>query len=171
VKTKDVVVVPYDLAWPAAFDAIREELAMVLEDACLAIEHVGSTAVPGLCAKPIVDIDVVIDTAARFPFVRARLEAAGYRHEGDLGIAGREAFKYDDKPHLMCHHLYVCVSGNAELRRHLAFRDHLRNDSADRDSYGAVKRAAAARHPHDIDAYIAEKGEIIARILAECGNL
>lgn len=143
----------------------------MLGDVFQAIEHVGSTSVPGLSAKPFIDIDVVIASEDRFPAVRDRLEAGGYRHEGDRGIPGREAFRYTDKPHLMRHHLYVCVSGNPELRRHLAFRDHLRSDSDDRDAYAEVKRAAAARHPHDIDSYIAEKGAIIARILAECDNL
>lgn len=170
-KTKTVVVVPYDPAWTAAFEAIRAEIAYALGDSFLSIEHVGSTSVPGLCAKPIVDIDVVIDSAERFPGVRDLLEEAGYRHEGDLGIAGREAFKYEGKTHLMRHHLYVCAADSMELRRHLAFRDRLRTNPVDRDAYGAAKVAAAAHHPRDIDAYIDEKGVIIAEILGKCGDL
>ncbi len=163
--TKHVVVVPYDDRWPGAFREIRAELAAALGDAALAIEHVGSTAVPGLAAKPVIDIDVVIASTADFPSVRTRLEGIGYRHEGDLGIPGREAFKYEDKRHLMKHHLYVCTADAAELKRHLAFRDHLRTHPDDRDAYGAVKRLAALRHPDDIDGYMDEKADIIKTIL------
>jgi len=164
-KTKHVMVVPYDDQWPQAFQKIRTELAATLGEDALAIEHVGSTAVPGLAAKPVIDIDVVIASLTAFPAVRARLEAIGYRHEGDLGIAGREAFKYEEKRHLMKHHLYVCTIDAAELIGHLAFRDHLRTHPADRDAYGAVKLLAAFHHPVDIDGYMAEKADIIAAIL------
>ncbi|MDP3130288.1 MAG: GrpB family protein, partial [Bacillota bacterium] len=152
------------------FAYIKSELAVALEDAVLAIEHVGSTAVPGLAAKPVIDIDVVIATLADFPLVRTRLESIGYRHEGDLGIPGREAFKYEDKRHLMKHHLYVCTADAAELKRHLAFRDHLRTHADDREAYGAVKRAAALRHPEDIEGYMADKADLIAAILARTGR-
>jgi len=165
VVTKHVVVVPYDDRWPRAFLEIRAELAIALGSAVLAIEHVGSTAVPGLSAKPVIDIDIVIASLADFPEVRTRLEGIGYRHEGNLGIAGREAFKYEEKRHLMKHHLYVCTADAAELKRHLAFRDHLRTHPEDRDAYGDVKRIAALHHPDDIDGYMAEKADIIAAIL------
>ncbi|HAQ56453.1 MAG TPA: hypothetical protein DCR44_03510 [Acholeplasmatales bacterium] len=169
--TKHVVVVPYDDRWPMAFQKIRTELADALGDAALAIEHVGSTAVVGLAAKPVIDIDVAIASLADFPVVRTRLEAIGYRHEGDQGIPGREVFKYEDKTHLMKHHLYVCARDAAEWKRHLAFRDHLRTHADDRDAYGAVKRLAALRHPEDIEGYMAEKAGIITAILARIGPI
>lgn len=87
-----VTLMPYDPAWPAQFVLIRNMLAAALEDAAVTIEHVGSTSVPGFAAKPVIDVDVVIRPGA-FPDVRSRLEAAGYRHAGDQGIAGREVFK------------------------------------------------------------------------------
>ncbi|HOE35210.1 MAG: GrpB family protein [Chloroflexi bacterium] len=168
-RTKNVVVVPWQPEWLARFEEIRASLLPALDGLISGIEHVGSTAVPGLAAKPIIDIDIIIPDASMFPQVRDALASLGYRHEGDLGIPGREAFKFDSKPDLMAHHLYVCARDSAELRRHLALRNYLRANPRDRDRYAQVKQTAAARHPTDIDAYLAEKTEIIREIYAKCG--
>ena len=128
--TKHIVVLPYDEGWKEGFRKIEAELRAALGDLALCIEHVGSTSVPGLAAKPIIDIDVVIgDRAALRPVIDA-LQRIGYRHEGDLGIRDREAFAYDEerKAHLPKHHLYVCPADSRELARHLRFRDRLRAD-------------------------------------------
>lgn len=168
-RTTQVVVVPWQPEWPARFEEIHAALLTALEGLICAIEHVGSTSVPGLDAKPIIDIDIVIPDLSVFSQVRDALAALGYRHEGDLGIPSREAFKYDEKPELMAHHLYVCARGAAELRRHLALRNYLRAHPQERERYARVKFAAAARHPTDIDAYIEEKSAIIQEIYAKCG--
>ena len=104
--------------------------------------HVGSTAVPGLEAKPIVDIDVVIRHADDFAGVAARLATLGYVHLGDLGIVGREAFRA--APDLPRHHLFVCASGAAALQAHLILRDTLRSDAELSAAYGALQAAAWA---------------------------
>ena len=122
-KTSRVTVKPYDEKWSADFEAIKLELQGALGELALAIEHVGSTAVVGLSAKPCIDIDVVIEDYSVLDEVVRALSNIGYVHEGDLGISGREAFDYSDKPHLAKHHLYVCPKDSAELKRHLAFRD------------------------------------------------
>jgi GrpB-like predicted nucleotidyltransferase (UPF0157 family) len=83
-----VVVVDYDPAWPATFARLRERVVEVLGPLAVAVEHVGSTAVPGLAAKPIVDLDVVIADRGDLPEVVRRLRPLGYRHEGDLGVPG-----------------------------------------------------------------------------------
>ncbi len=126
--TKSVVVLPYDEQWEQTFARIKDEILKALGTLALRIEHVGSTSVRGLSAKPIIDIDVVIKDYSVFDAVAAALEEIGYHHEGDLGIAMREAFRYDGKEHLQKHHLYVCPQDSAELKRHLAFRDYLRSD-------------------------------------------
>ena len=123
---KHVVVCPYDEGWKQDFEDIRAELAAALAGREVSIEHVGSTSVEGLSAKPVIDIDIVIRDKDAFDGVKAALESIGYVHEGDLGIPGREAFKYSDKEHLRKHHLYVCTADAAELKRHLAFRRHPR---------------------------------------------
>src|SRR6266567_3992999 len=78
--------------WPAVFAQLRDHIANALRPLATRIEHVGSTAVPGLAAKPIIDLDVVIATRDDLPAVIERLHPLGYRHEGDLGVPGREAF-------------------------------------------------------------------------------
>ena len=161
-------VVDYDPKWRDAFEAIRVEVAAALGPIALSIEHVGSTAVEGLPAKPIIDIDVIIADYDTFDEARVRLATAGYCHQGDLGLADRHAFRYEGKVHLMAHHLYVCPAHSAELRRHLAFRDYLRSHDDARDWYGEVKRLAARLHPEDIEGYLAAKGPCIEEILARC---
>ena len=103
--TKSVTVLPYCERWNQDFAQIRDELRQALGPLAISIEHVGSTSVRGLSAKPIIDIDVVIKDYSVFDAVVTALEEIGYHHEGDLGIAAREAFKYDGKEHLQKHHL------------------------------------------------------------------
>ena len=168
-RTPSVSVVPYDAAWREAFAAIKAEIEDAIGDLIIGIEHVGSTSVEGLCAKPCIDVDVVIGDGAVFNAVVKGLAAIGYIHEGDLGIKGREAFRYTDKPHLMLHHLYVCLQDSAELHRHITFRDFLRAHPEARAEYGRVKQAAAKLFPYDIDGYIAYKSSCIKKLYALCG--
>ena len=168
-RTRQIVVQPYDAAWERDFQDIRAELRAALGPTALRIEHVGSTAVPGLSAKPIIDIDVVIRDAAAFPDAAARLGTIGYLHEGDLGIAGREAFRYEGKPHLRAHHLYVCPLDSPELRRHLTFRDYLRAHPEAVRAYSRVKEEAARLYPEDIEGYIRHKAPFIAEVYRKIG--
>ncbi len=167
--TRRVVVLPYDAAWTTDFAAVRDELQTALGGLALRIEHVGSTSVPGLSAKPVIDIDVVIRDCSVFCEAAAALASIGYRHEGDLGIPGREAFDYDGKAHLRKHHLYVCPQDSAELRRHIAFRDYLRAHPDAVREYGRIKTEGAALYPDDIDKYITHKAPFIGRIYREIG--
>src|SRR5262245_51865013 len=105
----------------------------MLAGVAVTIEHVGSTAVPGLAAKPIIDMDVVIRSRSDLPAVITRLATLGYQHQGDLGIPDREAFR--PPPGLPPHHLYVCLAGCAALRNHITLRDHLRSHPADAATY------------------------------------
>ena len=168
-KTKKVTVMPYDPQWPQDFAAIRRELSEALGPLAVAIEHVGSTAVPGLSAKPIIDIDVVMESYALFPQVVEALAKIGYLHEGNLGIPEREAFCYEGKEHLRKHHLYVCPASSRELYRHLAFRDHLRTHPDGVKRYSEAKEEAARLHPQDIDGYIRHKSPCIQEIYRLCG--
>ncbi|HQJ32627.1 MAG TPA: GrpB family protein [Anaerolineaceae bacterium] len=168
-KTKRVEVVPYDPNWQARFEEVRQYLLGILSGQEVRVEHVGSTSVPGLAAKPILDIDIVLQNGADFEAVRSLLEANGYFHIGDLGITGREAFKYQDKPQLMRHNLYVLSADADELRRHLTFRDWLRSHPQDREAYAQVKIAAARQFPDDISAYIDAKSDVILDIYKRCG--
>ncbi|MBQ8965381.1 GrpB family protein [Ruminococcus sp.] len=166
---KRVVVCPYDESWHCHFEKICCELKAALGGLYLRIEHVGSTSVKGLSAKPVIDIDVVIEDYAVFSEIVSALESIGYHHEGDLGISGREAFKYENKEHLMKHHLYVCRENTRELKRHLMFRDYLRSHPEAVYEYSRIKEEGAALYPEDIDSYIKHKAPFIERIYKEIG--
>ena len=102
-RTKKVIVLPYEKAWKAAFEDIRQEVEAALGGLIIGIEHVGSTSVEGLSAKPCIDVDVVIKDYTVLDAVVKKLAGIGYFHEGNLGIEGREAFCYTGKNHLMKH--------------------------------------------------------------------
>ncbi len=168
-RTKKVIVLPYDIAWQSAFEKIKGELEEALDGLIVGIEHVGSTCVEGMSAKPCIDIDVIIKDYSVFDEIVRRLRAVGYIHEGDLGIKDREAFKYADKPHLMMHHLYVCPQYSEELHRHITFRDFLRSNPEAVRKYSLTKEKAAELFPDDIDGYIEYKSPCIEELYKECG--
>ena len=167
-RTKKVIVVPYDASWKDAFEAIGKEIEAAIGDLIVGIEHVGSTSVEGMCAKPCIDLDVVIRDRSMLDAVVAGLAKIGYRHEGDLGIKDREAFCYEGKTHLQTHHLYVCPQDSADLHRHIAFRDYLRTHPEAVQRYSEVKATAAKLFPQDIDRYIAYKSPCIAALYELC---
>jgi GrpB-like predicted nucleotidyltransferase (UPF0157 family) len=168
-RTTRVVVEPYDEAWPSDFEKIRRELEEAIGSLVVGIEHVGSTSVVGMAAKPCIDIDVIIRDYAVFDQVVDALATIGYEHEGDLGILDREAFRYADKPHLKAHHLYVCPAYSEELYRHVTFRDFLRSHPEAVEQYSLVKENAARLFPHDIEGYIAYKSPCIQELYRACG--
>jgi len=168
-RTKKVVVLPYDRTWKFAFEEIKREIEGAIGDLIIGIEHVGSTSVEGLSAKPIIDIDVIIKDYSILDAVVRKLEAIGYIHEGNLGIKDREAFKYSDKPHLQQHHLYVCPQQSEELHRHITFRDFLRSNPEGVKKYSAVKEKAAQLFPDNIEKYIEYKSPCIEELYKMCG--
>ncbi len=167
-RTTKVIVLPYDAAWKSAFEEIKQKIEAAIGDLIVGIEHVGSTSVEGMSAKPCIDIDVIIKDYGVFDAVVRKLETIGYIHEGDLGIKNREAFKYSEKPHLMRHHLYVCPEYSEELHRHIAFRDFLRSNPEAARKYSQIKETAAQLFPDDIDKYIEYKSPCIEELYAMC---
>jgi GrpB-like predicted nucleotidyltransferase (UPF0157 family) len=160
-----VEVVPYSPSWPAQFELVASDLRQALSGLTSArVEHVGSTSVLGLAAKPILDIDVIV-SAEEMQIAVAAMGSAGYVHRGDLGVADREAFHApDERPR---RNVYVCRAGTLNVRNHLAVRDVLRVRADLRDEYAAVKLALAAEPDMDIDSYIARKSAVLQKALAE----
>jgi len=158
-----ITVVDYDPHWPALFESLRSEVAGALGDLALAIEHVGSTAVSGLAAKPIIDIDVLLRSASDLSVCIERLAVIGYKHRGDLGVPEREAFAAP--PGRPAHHLYVCPPESREFRRHVAVRDYLRTHPSDASAYGELKRSLAVRYRDERSAYNDGKKEFIEALL------
>jgi len=160
-----LVVVDYDPHWPAVFAGLRASVALALDGLAVAIEHVGSTSVRGLAAKPIIDIDVVVPSAADVPDAISRLAAVGYTHRGDLGIAGREAFFAPQGA--PAHHLYVCAADSEELARHRLFRDYLLGHPDVAGAYAALKKSLAIIHRDDRAAYNDAKTDFVTSVLRQ----
>jgi GrpB-like predicted nucleotidyltransferase (UPF0157 family) len=161
-----LTVVDYDPRWPLVFEGLRAGLASALSEVALSIEHVGSTAVPGLAAKPVIDLDVVVRENHVTDGVR-RLQTLGYEHVGDRGIPQREAFQ--PPPGSTPHHLYLCPITSRALANHLAVRDHLRAHPVDTRTYGELKKRLAIQFANDIDGYVEAKTEFLVGILRRQG--
>ena len=159
----EIVIVEYDPAWPAEFVRLRDRAEAALGDLAVAIEHVGSTAVPGLPAKDLIDLVAVVESDDDVPEAIARLEAIGYEARGNLGVEGREAFWWPEGEKR--HHLYVSPMTSAELQAQVAFRDLLRTDPVVAQDYVALKRELAARFGDDRNAYTNGKTEFIEAAL------
>ena len=158
-----VIVVDYDPGWVSTFKMLRDGLAKSLGDLPVTIEHVGSTAIPGAAAKPVIDIDVVVQSKDSVSQAIRLLSKAGYRHLGDLGIAGREAF--ESPRGFPEHHLYVVVAGSSEHLRHLLFRYYLRRHPEEVRKYSELKKSLAKKYRNDRDAYTEAKTEFVEGIL------
>ena len=161
---RTIEVVDYDPHWVEEFDAYAAKLKAALGHLAMSIEHVGSTSVIGLAAKPIIDIDVVISSRLHLKAVIQKLAEIGYIHEGNLGIPGREAFKRSGGKR---HHLYVSSVDTPNLHNHLIFRDYLRTHPEAVKACSELKKELARQHPHDIEAYGAGKTAFIQNILAK----
>ena len=169
-RTKRVVVEKWNPQWKYEYEKIVASLGKDIIYNSIKIEHVGSTSVEGLSAKPVIDLDIVIEKD-KFAIIKELLNKKGYEYEGDVGIEGREAFSYSGKEELMTHHLYVCPKDSKELFRHIIFRDFLKNNPALASEYSKVKEQAAVLYPDDIDKYMEFKSEIIEKIYKRCGLL
>ncbi len=159
-------VVKYNPQWPDIFRAIASQIELALADIPHWIEHVGSTSVPDLSAKPIIDMDIVVPEDVYKTAIIRNLENIGYVHRGNFGIEGREAF--DAPEALPGHNLYLCSKGSLPLRNHLAVRDYLRVNPRFRDRYSELKLALARQFPDDIDSYVEGKTGFLTEILLLC---
>lgn len=156
-----MILAHYNPEWAAEFSVLRDVYMSSLGKLVLRVEHVGSTAVPNLLAKPILDIDIVMPSYGVFPDIAAHLRRLGYTHIGDLGIKEREVFNpldnmapYTLPPrYWMSHHLYVCPVNSLELHRHLIFRDALRALDNLRQEYEQRKLDIAERSCGDRKVY------------------
>ena len=154
----------YDPAWPAQFKRLAAPLRSALGDLIIGVEHVGSTSVPGLAAKPVIDLDILISSRFKLPEVIKKLGSLSYPHEGDKGLPGREAFGWPGKQR---HHLYVCSLDTPALQQHLLFRDYLRAFPEVAAAYGALKKDLAKTYKYDREAYTEGKTDFILRVIKE----
>jgi GrpB-like predicted nucleotidyltransferase (UPF0157 family)/GNAT superfamily N-acetyltransferase len=163
-EPRAIVIADHDPAWPRRFEAERERVASALGGAARRIEHIGSTSVPGLAAKPIIDVLVTVDDADDEHAFRAALERAGY--ELRVREPGHRMFRTPARDV----HVHVWNEGDPEVARYLAFRDRLRESAADRIEYERLKRSLAQREWSDVNYYADAKGPLIEAILARAGR-
>ena len=154
------MIVPYDPRWPNTFKWLRERIASAVGDLAVGVEHIGSTSVPRLAAKPIIDLVVIVDPND-LPTAIGRIVAIGYTHRGSLGVPGREAFASlpGDPPH----HLYLSPTDSEELRAQLTFRDRLRANAELADRYADLKRQLALRFRNDRSGYTEAKTDFVTK--------
>ena len=163
-----VEIVPYSEAWPELAEREMEGLVRALGPVlCAGVYAIGSTAVPGLAAKPILDLMPVVADVSLLDEVLPILEGLGYRGWGELGIAGRRYFTKDDEAGQRVAQLHCFAQGSPHLERHLAFRDYLRAHPAIASAYQSEKLRCAALHPLDSHAYSDCKADWVARVEAE----
>jgi len=160
--TRIIELVPYDVVWPDLFEREAELIRAALGPNCLEIHHIGSTAVPGLIAKPVIDMLPVVSNIVHVDFAVEIMQQLGYEGKGEFGIPARRFFmKGGDN---RTHHVHVYEKNNAEIERHLRFRDWLRSHPDDRTAYQNLKMELAAQFAHDPLAYSANKDGLIRAI-------
>ncbi len=162
---RKVEVATYNPVWPEEYEKAAAEIRSVLGGHCLAIHHIGSTAVPGLAAKPVIDILVEADQLSAIGRLNEKFQRIGFCAKGENGLPGRRYFEKGGD--LRTHHLHCYVQGNPEIKRHLAFRDFLRSNPEQAAAYGTLKKQLAVRFPLDIERYIKEKHAMVQSIEAQ----
>ena len=165
----EVVLRPYDPRWPVLFESARSELIDQLGPATLDVEHVGSTSVPGLCAKPILDVLVFVPDFAAAAQLAPRLLGLGYEFRPDEEIADRHYFRRPPGGDLRTHHLSLAEAASRHSTVSLAFRDALRRSPTLATSYARLKEDLAERFPFDRPAYIDGKSEFVREVLRSQG--
>lgn len=164
---RHIVVVPHDPAWKRAFEDEARRIARALGDSVVAIHHIGSTAIPGIHAKPIIDFLIEVDDIASVDAKASALERLGYAGMGEYGIPGRRYFRKDNREGIRTHQIHSFARDSGEAVRHLAFRDYLIAHPERAQRYSELKRRLALAFPHDIESYMDGKDPFIKRVEAD----
>lgn len=159
---RKVTVIAYDEGWPAEFENAAAELHGMLESDCLDVQHIGSTAVPGLAAKPVIDLLVIVSDIEALDRFEEDFRHLGYQSKGENGLPGRRY--YERGGNERTHHIHCYGQGNPEVFRHLAFRDFLKANPQVAAAYGELKIKLAQQYPLDIEQYINGKQAMVQEI-------
>ncbi|MBO8172343.1 MAG: GrpB family protein [Bacillaceae bacterium] len=159
---RKVKVVPYNPDWKRMFEQEAQRLQTVLEPLLPRIHHIGSTAITGIRAKPIIDILVEVVDISRVDRYNRSMQQLGYEPKGAFGIAGRRFFIRGGNQRT--HHVHIFQKGNPEIRRHVLFRDYLIAHPREAAEYSALKAELARKFPEEIEAYIEGKDGFIKKI-------
>lgn len=161
---RKVEVVPYNLEWERIFEKERTEMLAGISLLSMKVHHIGSTSVPGLSAKPIIDLLGEVEDIELLDRKREEFARLGYIAQGENGIEGRRFFIKKNKQGERTCHVHVFAKESSEIARHLTFRNYLREHPQEAERYQAVKIAAAEKFPFDIESYMDYKNSIIQEI-------
>ena len=158
---RKVEVVPHDPKWRDAFEVESQSVAAALGENVVIVHHIGSTAIPTIYAKPIVDLLVEVKDITKVDGQSSAMESLGYEAMGEFGIPGRRFFRKDNQEGVRTHNVHIFEKGSAQVERHLAFRDYMLAHPEDAQQYSELKRELAKKYPQDIDGYMDGKDEFI----------
>jgi GrpB-like predicted nucleotidyltransferase (UPF0157 family) len=162
--TRKVIVVPHDPNWQRAFLAESPHLASALGDNVVNIYHIGSTSIPTIYAKPIIDILIEVEDLAKVDERDREIGSLGYIGMGEHGIVGRRFFRKDNSEGMRTHHIHTFETGSPQIDRHLAFRDYLISHPETALEYSKLKQQLAQKYPTDIQSYMDGKAEFISEV-------
>jgi GrpB-like predicted nucleotidyltransferase (UPF0157 family) len=154
-------VVSHDPTWISKFEREAHRILMALGDAAVQVHHIGSTAIPGIKAKPIIDILLEVESLGALDLKASMLEALGYEAMGEFGIPGRRYFRLNDPDGARTHHVHAFAAGVPDVVRHIAFRDYMRAHPMVAEQYSTLKESLANAHPHDMAAYVEGKDAFV----------
>ncbi len=163
---RNIIVVPYDPRWVAHYEAEAETLRNIFGDDLITIHHIGSTSIPYLAAKPVIDIMPLVDDIERVKLYIPQMESVGYHYRGENAIPGRQYFVKGPNAH-RTHHVHIYNPSNLEVKQHLDFRDYLRAHPATAQEYGKLKSRLASRFRDDILGYMEGKHQFIQDTIAK----
>lgn len=159
-----IVVVDYDPKWKRKYETEAAKIKKMLKDILVSIDHIGSTSVEGLAAKPIIDILPVVTEIEKVDAYNAKFEELGYECMGEFGIPGRRYFRKGGEEH-RTYQIHVFGQKSVhDIERHLAVRDYLRTHKEASDAYGELKKKLALQFPNDIDGYCDGKDEFVKNL-------
>ena len=161
---KKVEVVPHNPRWRNAFEAEAKHIGAALGENVVAIHHIGSTAIPDIYAKPVIDLLVEVGNITEVDERSSAMEALGYEAMGEFGIPGRRYFRKDNQEGIRTYQIHVFDAGSAQIDRHLAFRDYMIAHPEDARKYSELKRKLAKEHSQSINGYMDGKDSFIKEI-------
>lgn len=161
---RKVEVVPHDLKWRESFELESKSVANALGENIVAVHHIGSTAIPSIYAKPIIDLLVEVKDITKVDGQSSAMELLGYAVMGEFGIPSRRFFSKDNQESVRTHHIHTFEIASAQIERHLAFRDYLRSHPESAQQYSQLKRELARKYPQSIDRYMDGKDALIKEI-------
>lgn len=158
---RKVEIVPHDPRWREAFEAEAKQIASALGENIVAVHHIGSTAIPNIYAKPVIDLMVEVRDITEVDGRSSAMESLGYEVKGEFGIPGRRYFRKDNREGIRTHQIHAFETGSSEVERHLAFRDYMIANPEDAQRYSELKRQLAEEHPQSMDGYMDGKDGFI----------